>query len=73
MSVPNVISALALTEQGATDVKNANPFPAVLDIFCSPKYVMPSSRCLLNEVGAIVGTGLDEIMRHVPLLGGNSE
>jgi len=70
MAVPNVLSALALTEQGARDVKNANPFPALLDIFCSPKYVMPSSRCLLNEVGAIVGTGLDEIMRHVPSLGG---
>jgi len=27
---------------------------------------MPKSRCLLNEMTAIVGTGLDEIMRRVP-------
>lgn len=70
MCVSNVISALALTEKGATEVKNANPFPALLNIFSSPKYVMPTSRCLLNEMGAIVGTGLDEIMRHVPSLSG---
>jgi len=70
MCVSNVISALALTEKGATEVRNANPFPALLGIFSSPKYVMPTSRCLLNEMGAIVGTGLDEIMRHVPSLSG---
>ena len=70
MSVSNVISALALTEKGAVEVRNANPFPALLDIFSSPKYVMPTSRCLLNEMGAIVGTGLDEIIRHVPTLSG---
>ena len=57
-------------EKGAVEVRNANPFPALLDIFSSPKYVMPTSRCLLNEMGAIVGTGLDEIIRHVPTLSG---
>jgi len=29
---------------------------------------MPNSRFLLNEMIAIVGTGLDEMMRHVPVL-----
>ena len=65
MAVPNVLSALALTEDGANAVKEANPFPAMLRLFYHPKYAMPKSRCLLNEMTAIVGTGLDEIMRHV--------
>ena len=68
MAVPNVLSALALTEDGANAIKDANPFPALLRLFYHPKYAMPNSRCLLNEMTAIVGTGLDEIMRHVQSL-----
>lgn len=68
MAVPNVLAALALTEDGANAVHEANPFPAVLRIFYHSKYAMPQSRCLLNEMTAIVGTGLDEIMRHVTTL-----
>ena len=68
MALPNVISALALTEDGAKAVKEANPFPAMLTLFRHPNYAMPKSRCLLNEMTAIVGTGLDEVMRHVQSL-----
>lgn len=65
MSIPNVLSALALTEDGAKAVKKANPFPALCSIFYHPQYAMPASKCLLNELTAIVGTSLEEIMRHV--------
>eukprot|EP00934_Nitzschia_sp_Nitz4_P006861 Nitzschia sp. Nitz4//scaffold116_size91068//11601//24470//NITZ4_004949-RA/size91068-processed-gene-0.22-mRNA-1//1//CDS//3329533551//6851//frame0 len=65
MAVPNILSALALTEDGAKVIKEANPFPALLKLFYHPKYAMPFSKCLLNETTAIVGTGLDEMMRHV--------
>ena len=65
MSIPNVLAALALTEDGAKAVKLANPFPALCSIFYHPQYAMPASKCLLNELTAIVGTGLEEIMRHV--------
>lgn len=68
MALPNVLSALALTEDGARIVKETNPFPSMLSIFCSPLYVMPQSRCLLNDMTSIVGTGVDELMRHVPSL-----
>jgi E3 ubiquitin-protein ligase HUWE1 len=68
MAIPNVLSALALTEDGAKAVFEANPFPSLLRIFYHPNYAMPRSRCLLNEMTAIVGTGLDEIMRHVERL-----
>ena len=68
MALPNVLSALSLTEEGANIVKAANPFPALLSIFYCPDYVMPISNCLLNEMSAIVGSGLDELMRHVPTL-----
>ena len=47
MALPNVIMALSLTEAGAKAVAEANPFPSMLSIFCSPSYVMPNSRCLL--------------------------
>jgi hypothetical protein len=68
MSIPTVLAALALTEDGAKKIKENNPFPGLLKIFHHPKYAMPRSRCLLNEMTSIVGTGLDEIMRHVPAL-----
>jgi len=68
MGIPNVISALALTEAGAKAVSDINPFPAFLSILCSPAYAMPTSRCLLDEATAIIGTSLDEMMRHVPNL-----
>ena len=67
-SLPNVIAALSLTESGARSVKDADPFGPLLAVFASRKYAMPNSRCLLNEMAAIVGTGLDEIMRHTPSL-----
>lgn len=68
MAVPNVLAALALTEDGAKVVHELNPFPSLLRIFYHPSYAMPQCRCLLNEMTAIVGTGLDEIMRHVERL-----
>jgi len=68
MSVPAVLAALALTEAGTKKIKDINPFPGLLRIFYHPIYAMPRSRCLLNEMTSIVGTGLDEIMRHVPSL-----
>ena len=68
MAIPNVISALALTEDGAKAVAKTNPFPALLRLFHHPDYAMPRSRCLLNEMTSIIGTGLDEIMRHVERL-----
>ena len=66
MAVPNVLMALALTEAGARAVAAAAPFPALLAVFTDPAHAMPQSRCLLNELAAIVGTGLDELMRHNP-------
>mmetsp|Transcript_22179 Transcript_22179/g.25505 ORF Transcript_22179/g.25505 Transcript_22179/m.25505 type:complete len:1567 (+) Transcript_22179:308-5008(+) len=68
MALPNVLSALALTEEGAAVVRKKNPFPSLFALFMSPKYTMPRSRCLLNEMTAIVGTGIDELMRHVPVV-----
>ena len=70
MALPNVITALSLTEAGAKSIADHNPFPALLSIFCMPQFVMPNSRCLLNEMAPIVGTGLDELIRHNPSLKG---
>jgi hypothetical protein len=68
MALPSVLSAMSLTHDGATAVLEANPFPGLLAIFYNPAFAMPKSRCMLNEMTSIVGTGLDEVMRHVPRL-----
>jgi hypothetical protein len=68
MSLPQTIAALSLTTDGATAIKDANPFPELLSIFCCPKYAMPHSRCLLNDMAVMIGNGLDELMRHVDSL-----
>jgi E3 ubiquitin-protein ligase HUWE1 len=68
MAIPNVIAAFGLTDDGAKFVADRNPFPAFLRIFYHPNYAMPQSRCLLNEMTSIVGTGLEEIVRHVERL-----
>jgi len=35
-------------------------------LMCLLKFSMPHSLCMLNEMASIIGTGLDEVMRHVP-------
>lgn len=67
-ALPNVISALALTEDGAQAVFDANPFPALLRVYHHPNYSMPRNRCLLNDNTSFIGTGLEEVMRHVDKL-----
>ena len=68
MSIPNILFALALTEDGATVVQQANPYPALLSIFTNPAYAMPQSRCLLNEMPSTIGASLEDIMRNVDSL-----
>ena len=68
MHIPNAIQALALTENGAKVIQEVDPFPAMLFLFYNSQYAMSNSQCLLNEITSFVGTGLDEMMRHVPVL-----
>jgi len=35
-------------------------------LMCLLKFSMPHSLCMLNEMASIIGTGLDEVMRHMP-------
>lgn len=66
MALPNLISALCLTEDGRKRVTDVNPFPDMLGIMASPRFVMPNSRCLLNEMASMIGGSVDEFIRHVP-------
>lgn len=69
VAIPNVITALALTEEGRNKIANVfNPFPDILAILCSPQFAMPISRCMASDVPAMIGGSLDEMMRHVPSL-----
>ena len=67
-TLPNVLAALALTEDGAQVVFDSNPFPGLLKVYYCPKYAMPLNRCLLNDITSFIGTGLEEVMRHVDKL-----
>lgn len=68
MSIPNVLFALALTEDGASVVLKANPYPKLISFFYNPEYAMPKSRCLLNEMPSTIGASLEDIMRNVDTL-----
>ena len=68
MAIPNVVSALSLTDAGSNLVLKANPFPAMIKVFYTPKYAMPNSRALQGDMAAIFGTGLHEIIHHVKKL-----
>jgi E3 ubiquitin-protein ligase HUWE1 len=65
-TIPNMLSALCLTEDGRKRVIEVNPIPDLLGIMCSSKFAMPNSRCLLNEMASAIGGGIDELIRHVP-------
>lgn len=55
-------------ETGANWVAETYPFPAMLSVFSSRRFAMPSRRCLLNETAPIIGAGMDEITGHNPSL-----
>ena len=66
LAIPPLLASLSLTEDGANKVLEVNPFPAALSIFHDARYVMPLSRSMQNDLPAIFGTNLDEVVRHVP-------
>ena len=66
MALPNVLTEMLLMEAGARAVAAEESFPALRLVFFTPAYVMLDSRCLLNKVVVIVGTGLDQLMTHNP-------
>ena len=68
MAIPSMIAAIALTDDGAKLIAEYNPFPAFLRVFYHFDYSMPKSQCLLHEMASIIGTGLDEVIRHVERL-----
>ena len=71
--LPNVICALALTEEGTKRVKKANPFPALMSVFYNPDFIAAihlTDKNLRDEdrMCLQVGSNLDEIARHAPTL-----
>ncbi|CAM9535395.1 unnamed protein product, partial [Phaeothamnion confervicola] len=68
MAVPTLLSALSLTNVGAEAVQAFDVFPALFGLLRSPDYAAPASRCFLGDMPAIIGQGMDELMRHVPRL-----
>jgi hypothetical protein len=68
MGRPILLSALSLTEARATAVIVNNPIRGLFSIFTHPStlWTMVKSRCLLNEMTAIVGTGLGRNHGELP-------
>lgn len=65
MSLPNIIIALSLTEEGRKRVLHVNPIPELMALMCTSRFSMPYTRCMLNDMASLLGSGLDEFMRHV--------
>lgn len=62
--VPNTIVALCLNEQGLFKVKKARALDFLVSVFASGKY----TKVMLGDTASILGTGVDELFRHVPSL-----
>jgi len=62
--LPSILSAICLNEQGLEMLRKADPFKAIVATFVTPRY-MP---CMGYETPAILGTDMDELLRHQPSL-----
>jgi len=60
--IPNILATLAINNDGLQAVVNANPFPAILRIFYSPEFILPSSRCLHGLIPSNIGSCLEELV-----------
>lgn len=65
-SIPNALGALCLNETGQTQMSNRPTIiPAVFTIFTSERHL----KVLIDKENAvIIGTAIDELVRHHPLL-----
>ena len=63
-SVPNTLVALCLNTGGLQRVRDARALSCFVTIFTSKTYL----KALSGDTPSILGSGLDELMRHVPQL-----
>ncbi|KAL7689159.1 putative HECT domain, UBA-like superfamily, Ubiquitin-associated domain-containing protein [Plasmopara halstedii] len=67
-AVPTVLNALCLTTAHAERVAKYEPLMHLLDLFALPQYTEDEDKdfCFRGDTAAVVGTGVFELMRHVP-------
>lgn len=63
-SVPNTLVALCLNTGGLSRVRDSRALTCFVPIFTTRTYL----RALSGDTPSILGSGLDELMRHVPVL-----
>ena len=63
-SVPSTLVALCLNTGGLARVRDSQALSCFVPIFTTRAY----SRALSGDTPSILGSGLDELMRHVPSL-----
>lgn len=67
IAIPSVLNALSLTTPHADKVAKYDPLLYLLDMFASPQYTEDeTTNCFQGDVPSIVGTGIFELVRHVP-------
>lgn len=67
IAIPSVLNALSLTTSHAEKVAKYDPLLYLLDMFASPQYTEDETiNCFQGDVPSIVGTGIFELVRHVP-------
>ncbi|TDH72075.1 hypothetical protein CCR75_003872 [Bremia lactucae] len=67
-AVPTVLNSLCLTTAHAEKVFKFEPLMHLLDIFALPQFTEDDCKdyCFHSDTAAVVGTGIFELMRHVP-------
>lgn len=63
-AVPNTLVALCLNTSGLDRVRNADALSCFIPMFTTRTYL----KALSGDTPSILGSGLDELMRHVPNL-----
>jgi len=64
VAIPSVLAALCLGAEGLAEVSAARPVAAVCGLLCATSH----RRATHGAVPALLGAGLDELLRHAPSL-----
>lgn len=67
LSAANLWSSVSLSEEGIAAVRAADPFRSILTPLVHKQYVTPVSRVLMGDLAGLLGSNLEELIRHHPV------
>jgi hypothetical protein len=67
VSLLSLLQTVSLTADGIALIDKVNPFQALFALYADPRYVYPQSRVVMTDVPNIMGSQLEELVRHYPV------